>query len=175
MTATSKKKVCYCCVFQNSSAERQSSESFCTSSCGTQSEWDRKPCRSHAIVYAVKKRMTMAKVSIDVQAVVERLLSLEWHPASCLSNSIPQAKQSPEWYPASCHDPQQSFDHCFFVCWHHRHCLQLEYTRDLYYYAPSSKVMNTRMIRVVEEGDSTFNIASMCCILLLLRYNENIK
>ena len=27
-------------------AERQSSESFCTSSCGKQSEWGRKPCRS---------------------------------------------------------------------------------------------------------------------------------
>ena len=32
---------------------------------------------------------TMAKASPDVQAVVERLLSLEWHPASCPSNGIP--------------------------------------------------------------------------------------
>ena len=30
MTVASKKKVCYCSVIQNGSAERQSSESFCT-------------------------------------------------------------------------------------------------------------------------------------------------
>ena len=58
---------------------------------------------------------TIAKISTDVQAVVERLLSLEWHSAKCPSNGIPQAKQSLEWDPASCHDPQQSFEHCLHV------------------------------------------------------------
>ena len=32
---------------------------------------------------------TMEKVSTDVQVVGERLLSPEWHPASCSSNDIP--------------------------------------------------------------------------------------
>ena len=39
----------------------------------------------------------MVNVSTDMQAVVERLLYLEWHPASY-------------------HDPQQSFAHCLHVC-----------------------------------------------------------
>ena len=30
-----------------------------------------------------RSALTMAKVSADVQAVVKRLLSLEWHPANC--------------------------------------------------------------------------------------------
>ena len=41
----------HCCVFQNGSAERQSSECFCTSSCGTQNEWGCKPCRSRTTIY----------------------------------------------------------------------------------------------------------------------------
>ena len=36
-------KVWYCFVFQNSSSERKSSESFCVYSGGTQSEWCRNP------------------------------------------------------------------------------------------------------------------------------------
>ena len=80
----------FCCAFQNGSTERQSSESFYTSSCGTQSEWG-----SSTTVYAIKKSAwTMVKVPTDRQTVVERLLwivtvagchskqFLEWHPAS---------------------------------------------------------------------------------------------
>ena len=52
-----KEKGFYCCVFPKGSAEKQSNESFCTSSCGTQSEWGRKPCRSRTTVYAIKKQM----------------------------------------------------------------------------------------------------------------------
>ena len=53
----SKKKVCYCCVFQNGSAERQSSESFCISLCGTQSEVANLAEVSCTTVYAIRKRM----------------------------------------------------------------------------------------------------------------------
>ena len=38
-------------------AERQSNESFYIASCGTQSEWGRKPCRGGWTICAIKKRM----------------------------------------------------------------------------------------------------------------------
>ena len=94
VTVTSKKMVCYCFMFQNYSAERQSSESFYTSSCGTHSEWGRKPCRACTTVYAIKKRINKTKVSTDVQAVIERLSSLEWHPASEAVPRTASRKQS---------------------------------------------------------------------------------
>ena len=74
------------CVFHihytRLSPQRQSSESFCTSSCGTQSEWGRKPCRCRTTVYAIKKRMDNGE-GVNMQtctAVVERLL---WIVTSC--------------------------------------------------------------------------------------------
>ena len=56
-----KKIACHFCIFQNSSAERQSSESFDTSSRETQSEWGRGTCRSCTTVYVIKKRMDDGK------------------------------------------------------------------------------------------------------------------
>ena len=72
-------------------AERQSSESFWTSSCETQREWGRNPCRSRTIVYGTKKRINDGEgvnkqADSSRKAVVKRMtsrkLSLEWHPAS---------------------------------------------------------------------------------------------
>ena len=48
----------YCCVFQNGSAERQSNESFCTSSCETQvSEISNLVGVPITTVYAIKKHI----------------------------------------------------------------------------------------------------------------------
>ena len=76
---------------------------------------------------------TMAKVSTDVHAVVDRLLSHQWYPASYHSNGIPQVKHFLKWHPASKAVPQiasfklswsRSLDHCLHVCWNlcHRPC-----------------------------------------------------
>ena len=73
--------VCYWCVFQNGSAERQSSESFCTSLCETQSELKVANLVSLAQPSTPSKSAwTMVKVPTDVQAVVERLL---WIMTAC--------------------------------------------------------------------------------------------
>ena len=74
MTVTSKKKVYYCCVFQKDSAERQSSESFCTSCVGDVANLVRV---SRTTVYAIKKRMDVCegvnrRASRDRKTVVNR-------------------------------------------------------------------------------------------------------
>ena len=81
MTVTSKIQVCYCCVVQNGSAERQSRESFCTSSYGTLSEWGRKPCRgvSHNRLCDQEAHERRRRCP-PIGAVVKRLL---WNVIAC--------------------------------------------------------------------------------------------
>ena len=82
-----KEKACYYGMCQNGSAERQSSESFCTFSCETQREWGRKVCRGVSQPSTESRSAwTTAKVSTDGQAVVERLL---WIVTAC---GVPQFK-----------------------------------------------------------------------------------
>ena len=79
MTVTSKKKVCYCCVFQKVYAERQSSKISALLRARQKSEWNRELCRSvsHNHLRDQKSAWTMT--------------CKQWSKDYCLSNSIPQA------------------------------------------------------------------------------------
>ena len=102
VTVKSKKKICYCCVFQNRSAERQSTESFCASSCEVKSEWVRKPCRiSHNRLRDQEAHgrwrrcqqmcRQWSKDCCPSNGTSQAVLRIASHKRSSLSNAIPQA------------------------------------------------------------------------------------
>ena len=97
-------------------------ESFCTFSCGAQSEWSRKPCRSRTTVYALQKRMDDGE-GINRRAgsgrkTVVKCNSLRNVIRGTTSDVIRGTTSNGR---KSCHNPQQSFDHCLHVCWYLRH------------------------------------------------------
>ena len=56
-------------------SKRENRDRFCSSSCGIQGEWGRKPCRGVSQQSTRSRNSwTMAKVLIDVKAVVESLM-----------------------------------------------------------------------------------------------------